>query len=142
MASTTAASGEPKVAAIPAAAPLASRILRWLGETRTTWPMSEPMAPPGDDDRALRAEGATGADGHRRRERLGDRGARGDPALAEQDRLHGLGQTVARGSQATTGEEGHDRRTGHGRDHHERADLAARRGSAAPTPTGGRGPGW
>jgi hypothetical protein len=35
MASTTAASGAPKVAAIPAAAPEASRILRSLGDTGT-----------------------------------------------------------------------------------------------------------
>ena len=46
MASTTEASGAPKVAAIPAAAPEASRILRSLGDTRTTWPRREPIAPP------------------------------------------------------------------------------------------------
>jgi len=34
------------VAAIPAAAPHASRILRSAGETGSTWPSSEPMAPP------------------------------------------------------------------------------------------------
>ena len=42
----TAASGEPKVADMPAAAPQASRILRSAGDTRTTWPSSEPIAPP------------------------------------------------------------------------------------------------
>ena len=46
MASTTAASGAPNVADMPAAAPAASRILRSDGETRMTWPSSEPMAPP------------------------------------------------------------------------------------------------
>ena len=46
MASTTAASGAPKVAAMPAAAPAARRILRSDGETRITWPSSEPSAPP------------------------------------------------------------------------------------------------
>jgi hypothetical protein len=46
MANITEANGAPKVAAIPAAAPLASRILRSDGETSMTWPMSEPIAPP------------------------------------------------------------------------------------------------
>ncbi len=46
IASTTAASGAPNVAAIPAAAPHASRILRSDGVTRISWPMSEPIAPP------------------------------------------------------------------------------------------------
>jgi hypothetical protein len=46
IASTTDASGAPKVAAIPAAAPDASRILRSLGDTFTTWPTKEPSAPP------------------------------------------------------------------------------------------------
>ena len=46
MARTTEASGAPNVAAMPAAAPDARRILRSLGDTRTTWPSSEPIAPP------------------------------------------------------------------------------------------------
>ena len=46
MASTTEARGAPNVAAIPAAAPLASRIFRSAGETDSTWPISEPSAPP------------------------------------------------------------------------------------------------
>ena len=46
MASTTAASGAPNVADMPAAAPAASRILRSDGDTRMTWPSSEPIAPP------------------------------------------------------------------------------------------------
>jgi hypothetical protein len=46
IASTTEASGAPKVAAMPAAAPEASRILRSLGDTGTIWPSREPMAPP------------------------------------------------------------------------------------------------
>ena len=46
IASTTAASGAPNVAAMPAAAPPASRILRSDGETRITWPISDPSAPP------------------------------------------------------------------------------------------------
>lgn len=45
MASTTAASGAPNVADIPAAAPVASRILRSEGETRMTCPSSEPIDP-------------------------------------------------------------------------------------------------
>ena len=46
IASTTAASGAPNVAAMPAAAPQASRILRSAGETWSTCPSSEPSAPP------------------------------------------------------------------------------------------------
>jgi hypothetical protein len=45
-ASTTAASGAPKVAAIPAAAPLASRILRSDGVTGRSCPSRDPTAPP------------------------------------------------------------------------------------------------
>ena len=46
MARTTAASGVPNVAAMPAAAPQASRILRSLAETWSTCPTSDPRAPP------------------------------------------------------------------------------------------------
>ena len=46
IASTTAASGVPNVAAMPAAAPHASRILRSLAETWMSWPTSDPIAPP------------------------------------------------------------------------------------------------
>jgi hypothetical protein len=46
IASTTAASGAPNVAAMPAAAPEASRILRSDADTCRTWPSSEPRAPP------------------------------------------------------------------------------------------------
>ncbi len=45
-ASTTAASGAPNTAAIPAAAPHASRIFRSDGDTLMTWPTIEPNAPP------------------------------------------------------------------------------------------------
>src|SRR5256714_10070186 len=46
MASMTDASGAPKVADMPAAAPLARRILRSDGDTSMTWPMSDPNEPP------------------------------------------------------------------------------------------------
>ena len=46
IASTTAARGAPNVAAMPAAAPAASRIFRSDGETRMTWPINDPSAPP------------------------------------------------------------------------------------------------
>ena len=46
IASTTEASGAPKVADMPAAAPQASRILRSAGETWSTCPSSDPSAPP------------------------------------------------------------------------------------------------
>ena len=46
IASTTAASGVPNVADMPAAAPHASRILRSEGVTRIACPMSDPNAPP------------------------------------------------------------------------------------------------
>ena len=45
-ASTTEASGAPNVAAMPAAAPAASRILRSDAETCSAWPSSEPSDPP------------------------------------------------------------------------------------------------
>src|SRR5438132_971639 len=46
MASMTEARGAPKVADMPAAAPLARRIFRSEGETSITWPRSEPIEPP------------------------------------------------------------------------------------------------
>ncbi len=46
MARMTAARGVPKVAAMPAAAPAASRILRSAALTDSTWPSSDPNAPP------------------------------------------------------------------------------------------------
>ena len=46
MAKTTAASGAPKVADIPAAAPADSNTLRSAGETGSTWPINDPSAPP------------------------------------------------------------------------------------------------
>jgi hypothetical protein len=45
-ASSTADTGVPKVAAIPAAAPAASSVLRSSAVMRSTWPTSEPSAPP------------------------------------------------------------------------------------------------
>ena len=65
IASTTAASGAPKVAAIPAAAPQASRILRSLGRDVERLAEQGPERAAGDDDRALGAERAAGADGDR-----------------------------------------------------------------------------
>jgi hypothetical protein len=49
----------------------------------------------GHDDRPFRAERAAGADRDRRRQRLQDGDARLDAALADQDRLHRLGDPVA-----------------------------------------------
>ena len=46
MASSTAETGEPKVAAMPAAAPAASSTLRSSAVVLSTWPSSEPRAPP------------------------------------------------------------------------------------------------
>src|SRR5690606_28868031 len=43
---TTDASGAPNVAAIPAAAPLASSTLRSEADTSNSWPINEPNAPP------------------------------------------------------------------------------------------------
>jgi hypothetical protein len=45
-ASTSEATGAPNTAAIPAAAPAASSTLRSFAVTRSSWPISEPMAPP------------------------------------------------------------------------------------------------
>jgi hypothetical protein len=42
----TAATGEPKVAAMPAAAPAASRVLRSAAVVLRSWPIKEPSAPP------------------------------------------------------------------------------------------------
>ncbi len=46
IARTTEASGAPKVADMPAAAPQARRIFRSAGETWRIWPRSDPRAPP------------------------------------------------------------------------------------------------
>ena len=45
-ASTSEATGAPNTAAMPAAAPAASSTLRSLAVTRSSWPISEPSAPP------------------------------------------------------------------------------------------------
>src|SRR5207237_176272 len=49
----------------------------------------------GGDNRTLRAERATGADGDRSRDRLEQGDARGNAALVEQHLLHRLGDAVA-----------------------------------------------
>ena len=72
IASTTAASGVPKVADMPAAAPHARRILRSDGVTRMSLADERAERAAGDDDRAFGAERSAGADGDRRRQRLGD----------------------------------------------------------------------
>ena len=46
IASSTAETGLPKVAAMPAAAPAASSVLRSAAVTGSSWPSSEPSAPP------------------------------------------------------------------------------------------------
>ncbi len=46
MARRTAETGVPKMAAIPAAAPAARRVLRSMAVTLRIWPMSDPSAPP------------------------------------------------------------------------------------------------
>jgi hypothetical protein len=43
---STAATGVPKTAAIPAQAPATSRVRRWLADSRKNWPITEPNAPP------------------------------------------------------------------------------------------------
>ena len=59
-----------------------------LGEKRAN-------GPAGHDDRPFRAEGAAGADGDRRGERLENRDLRLDQAAAEQDRFQRFGDAVA-----------------------------------------------
>ena len=93
-ASSTAAIGVPNVADIPPAAPATSSVLRsaavrWksLGDQR-----AERAA--GHDDRPLGAERPARADRDGRRERLEQRDLRLHPALADQDRLHRLGDAV------------------------------------------------
>ena len=97
--------------------------------------------PAGDDDRALGAERAAGADGDRRRQRLGDAGAGRDPALSREHRLHRLGDAVAADDRRPLGHQGHDAApptaatTIHG------LGSRVRRSSAASSPTGGTGTG-
>src|SRR5581483_8885654 len=78
MASTTEASGVPKVAAMPPAAPQARRIFRSEGAA-------------GHDDRPLGPEGPARPDGDGRRQRLGEGRPGRDLALLGEHRLHGLG---------------------------------------------------
>ena len=95
MASTTAASGAPNVAAMPAAAPAASRILRSDGETRITWPSSDPSAPPVTMIGPSAPNGAPVPIAIAAEIGLATRGARRDAALLGEDRLHRLGDAVA-----------------------------------------------
>ena len=117
MASTTAASGAPKVAAIPAAAPLASRILRSEGETWMTWPSSEPSAPPvtmiGPSapngppvPMAIAAESGLA---------MAVRGA--IRLWLDEDRLHRLGDAVAPDDRRPLGQTGHRQGSQHRGDH-------------------------
>ena len=94
MASTTAASGEPNVAAMPAAAPHARRILRSFGDTCDELAEQRAQRAAGDDDGALGAERAAGADGDRGGQRLGDGGSGRDAALLREHRFHRLGDAV------------------------------------------------
>ena len=123
MARTTAASGAPNVADMPAAAPQARRILRSAGETRTTWPSSDPMAPAGDDDRALRRRTGRRCRWRWRRRAAWRRGPGGDAALLRQDRLHGLGDPVASDHRRPHGEGGDHHRAQDGDDHEPGAGL-------------------
>ena len=95
---------------MPAAAPQARRILRSAGDTRMTWPNSEPIAPPVTMIGPSAPNGRAGADGDRRRERLGDGRAGGDAALLGEHRLHRLGDAVAPDHRRPLGEQADDER--------------------------------
>ena len=94
-ASSTAATGVPKMAVMPPAAPATSSVLRSAaGEVEALGEERADRAA-GHDDRAFGAERAAGADGDGGRERLEDGDFRLDPAAADQDGLDRLGDAVA-----------------------------------------------
>ena len=94
------------------------------GDTRTTWPRSDPRVPPVTMMGPLRPERGRRADGQRGRHRLGHRRPRSDAALPGEDGLHRLGDAVA---------------PDHGRPLGQEADGRGRRGRRRSTI---RGPGW
>ena len=94
-ASSTAETGLPKVAAMPAAAPAASSVLRSSAVVVEDLPEQRAERAAGGDDGPLGAERAAGADGDGRRERLEERDARRDAALVGEHLLHRLGDAVA-----------------------------------------------
>ncbi len=75
---------------------------------------------PRNDDRSFRSEGSTGADRDRRRDRFGDGGTRGDPALPREHGLHRLGDPVTPDHRRPLREQGDHEPTGD-RGEHERA---------------------
>ena len=124
-ASSTAETGLPKVAAMPAAAPAASNVLRSVGGGAQHWPSSEPERAAGGDDGPLGAEGPAGADGDRGRKGLEKGHPRRNAALVREHLLHGLGDAVAaNGLGAIARHETHDdtAQHGHARSPRRRAD--------------------
>ena len=140
MARTTAASGVPNVAAMPPAAPHASRILRSDGDTGQHLADEGAEGAAGDDDRTLGAERAAGADGDRRRQRLGHRGAGMDPALLGEDGFHGLGDAVAADLGRPPGQERHQRVHRWRRRSRGSGPDGSQRTRAASIRSGGTGP--
>ena len=94
-ASSTAETGLPKVAAMPAAAPAASSVLRSSAVRASSWPISEPSAPPVAMIGPSAPNGppvpiAIAAESGLRNVIRG-----GDAALVEEHLLHRLGDAVA-----------------------------------------------
>ena len=117
IASSTDASGAPKVAAIPAAAPEASKIFRSEGVTLIIWPTSEPIAPPVTMIGPSAPNGAPVPMAIAAESGLGQPGAGPDPALTSQHRLHRFGDAVTPDERLPPCDGGDDQRPDDGRDH-------------------------
>ena len=115
---------------MPAAAPAASSVLRSLAVTLSSWPTSEPSAPPVAMMGPSAPNGppvpmATAADSG-----LRNVIARRDAALVEEHLLHRLGDAVAAdGPGAVARHEPHDERAHHGNDDDPRPRCVVRRAS-------------
>ena len=111
-----------KVAAMPAPAPAATRVMRCHGSIRMSWPSVEPMDGADLDDRAFAANRAAGADRRGGGQRFHQRHLRADDALAIEDCVHHLGHAMALGLWREVGDEkGDDQAADHGHEDHQPA---------------------
>ena len=95
MANITPPIGVLKVAAMPAPAPAATRMMRWPIGMRITWPKRRAERRADLDDRSFAADRRAAADRQRRGQRLHHRDDRPDHAALVVDRVHHLGHAVA-----------------------------------------------
>ena len=128
MANITPPIGVLKVAAMPAPAPAATRVMRWPAGMRMIWPRVEPSAEPIWMIGPSRPDRGAAADGERRGQRFHHRHDRPDHAALVVDRVHHLGHAVALGlRREVADQEGHDDRA----DHRHQDDPARPRAPAA-----------